>query len=46
MNEGDTWDAIPEQLVLDCAQLTKANSIEGTDLSELETEVMHVMLTF
>jgi len=30
MNEGETWDAIPEQLVLDCAQLTKANSIEGT----------------
>lgn len=29
MNEGDTWDAIPEQLVTDCAQLTKANSIEG-----------------
>jgi len=29
MNEGDTWDAIPQELVVDCAQLTKANSIEG-----------------
>ncbi|KAG0646201.1 Coiled-coil domain-containing 25 [Hyphodiscus hymeniophilus] len=29
MNEGDTWDAIPEDLLTDCAQLTKANSIEG-----------------
>ena len=23
------WDAIPEQILEDCAQLTKANSIEG-----------------
>ncbi|KAI9678180.1 MAG: hypothetical protein M1817_006125 [Caeruleum heppii] len=29
MNEGDSWDAIPEDLLQDCAQLTKANSIEG-----------------
>ena len=29
MNEGETWDAIPEELLVDCAQLTKANSIEG-----------------
>lgn len=29
MNEGETWDAIPEDLLTDCAQLTKANSIEG-----------------
>ena len=29
MHEGETWDAIPEELVKDCAQLTKANSIEG-----------------
>jgi len=29
LNEGDEWDAIPEQLLTDCAQLTKANSIEG-----------------
>jgi len=29
MNEGDTWDAIPTALLTDCAQLTKANSIEG-----------------
>jgi len=29
MNEDDTWDKIPEDLLTDCAQLTKANSIEG-----------------
>jgi len=29
MNEGDTWDNIPQELLTDCAQLTKANSIEG-----------------
>ncbi|KAI9844864.1 MAG: hypothetical protein M1838_001987 [Thelocarpon superellum] len=29
MNEGDRWDAIPAALLDDCAQLTKANSIEG-----------------
>ncbi|KAF1990727.1 hypothetical protein K402DRAFT_417486 [Aulographum hederae CBS 113979] len=27
--EGCAWDAIPEELLKDCAQLTKANSIEG-----------------
>ncbi|KAI9849324.1 MAG: hypothetical protein M1837_004784 [Sclerophora amabilis] len=29
MNEGDSWDGIPQSLLEDCAQLTKANSIEG-----------------
>lgn len=29
MRDGETWDAIPEALLADCAQLTKANSIEG-----------------
>ncbi|KAB5585922.1 hypothetical protein GE09DRAFT_1210509 [Coniochaeta sp. 2T2.1] len=29
LREGDTWDNIPEDLVKDLAQLTKANSIEG-----------------
>lgn len=29
LNEGDTWDNIPEDLLTDLAQLTKANSIEG-----------------
>ncbi|KAF7799419.1 hypothetical protein EIP86_010653 [Pleurotus ostreatoroseus] len=28
MPEGMTWDAIPESLLTDCAQLVKANSIE------------------
>jgi hypothetical protein len=30
LNEGETWDLIPQALLEDCAQLTKANSIEGT----------------
>lgn len=29
MNEGETWESIPADLLNDCAQLTKANSIEG-----------------
>lgn len=29
MRDGETWDRIPEELLVDCAQLTKANSIEG-----------------
>lgn len=29
MKEGEAWDALPEALVMDLAQLTKANSIEG-----------------
>lgn len=27
--EGESWDKISEPLLTDCAQLTKANSIEG-----------------
>ncbi|PMB63674.1 Coiled-coil domain-containing protein 25 [Beauveria bassiana] len=29
MSEGQKWDSLPENLVMDLAQLTKANSIEG-----------------
>ena len=29
LREGETWDRIEEALLIDCAQLTKANSIEG-----------------
>jgi hypothetical protein len=29
MNEGDSWDSVPADLLEDCAQLTKANSIDG-----------------
>ncbi|QDS73192.1 hypothetical protein FKW77_002607 [Venturia effusa] len=29
MNEGDSWDNISPELLEDCAQLTKANSIDG-----------------
>lgn len=29
MREGETWETIPQELLEDCAQLTKANSIEG-----------------
>jgi hypothetical protein len=30
MPEGDSWDNIPQDLLVDCSQLTKANSIEGS----------------
>lgn len=30
MRPGQTWDNLPEELVMDLAQLTKANSIEGS----------------
>ncbi|KAH7162218.1 hypothetical protein B0J13DRAFT_580034 [Dactylonectria estremocensis] len=29
MRDGQEWDSLPEELVMDLAQLTKANSIEG-----------------
>lgn len=29
MKEGESWEGIPQELLVDCAQLTKANSIEG-----------------
>jgi hypothetical protein len=29
MNKGESWETIPQDLLDDCAQLTKANSIEG-----------------
>jgi len=29
MRDNETWDGIPQELLTDCAQLTKANSIEG-----------------
>lgn len=29
MNEGDSWETIPQDILTDLAQLTKANSIEG-----------------
>jgi len=29
MRENETWDSIPQDLLTDCGQLTKANSIEG-----------------
>ncbi|KAI0793072.1 cytoplasmic protein [Irpex lacteus] len=35
MPEGMTWDAIPEALLTDCAQLVKANSIEGNKKDNL-----------
>ena len=30
LRDGQAWDALPTEVVEDCAQLTKANSIEGT----------------
>ncbi|KAI0076710.1 cytoplasmic protein [Panus rudis PR-1116 ss-1] len=35
MPEGMTWDNIPELLLVDCAQLVKANSIEGNKKDNL-----------
>jgi hypothetical protein len=35
MQEGQQWDNLPEDLVVDLAQLTKANSIEGNDTHSL-----------
>jgi hypothetical protein len=32
MPESMTWDKIPEALLADCAQLVKANSIEGSSI--------------
>lgn len=29
MRDHEKWDSIPQELLTDCAQLTKANSIEG-----------------
>ena len=33
LREGETWDNIPQELLTDLAQLTKANSIEGRNTS-------------
>ncbi|KAF9525524.1 cytoplasmic protein [Crepidotus variabilis] len=35
MNEGVEWDNIPKELLTDCAQLVKANSIEGNKKDNL-----------
>ena len=35
MPEGMAWEAIPEALLVDCAQLVKANSIEGEHIRRL-----------
>lgn len=34
LREGETWDNIPEELLTDLAQLTKANSIEGRKMPD------------
>ncbi|KDR82544.1 hypothetical protein GALMADRAFT_237912 [Galerina marginata CBS 339.88] len=35
MPEGMSWESIPEKLLVDCAQLVKANSIEGNKKDNL-----------
>lgn len=35
MPDGMTWDGIPEPLLVDCAQLVKANSIEGNKKDDI-----------
>lgn len=40
LREGETWDKIPEPLLTDLAQLTKANSIEGMSSYGLRLEAL------
>lgn len=44
MPEPMSWEALPEVLLIDCAQLVKANSIEGPSesltTSPPETKIM------
>ncbi|KAJ3031267.1 Coiled-coil domain-containing protein 25 [Rhizophlyctis rosea] len=35
LEKGQSWESIPEELLIDCAQLTKANSIEGNKKSNI-----------
>jgi predicted ribosome quality control (RQC) complex YloA/Tae2 family protein len=48
--EGESWDKISEPLLTDCAQLTKANSIEGKWYlclrNELGKELGHILPSF
>ena len=32
--EGEDWEKMTQELLVDCAQLTKANSIEGKSIPE------------
>lgn len=42
MQEGQEWDKLPNDLVVDLAQLTKANSIEGITLRAPESPTAKV----
>ncbi len=42
MKEGESWESINEEVLIDCAQLTKANSIEGVCV--LSSKMRHVLL--
>ncbi|EPQ61467.1 Bgt-28 [Blumeria graminis f. sp. tritici] len=35
LSEDQSWNDLPEDLLIDCAQLTKANSIEGNKKSDV-----------
>ncbi|RKP08807.1 hypothetical protein THASP1DRAFT_23276 [Thamnocephalis sphaerospora] len=35
MQRGQAWDQMPDELLIDCAQLVKANSIEGNKMSNI-----------
>ena len=39
--QGGAWDAIPEELLTDCVQLVKANSIEGLRSAICIVEILH-----
>lgn len=36
MNPGETWESLPQSLLNDCAQLTKANSIQGNKRDNIQ----------
>lgn len=38
MKEGESWESINEGVLTDCAQLTKANSIEGASSLSPKTD--------
>ena len=42
MRENETWDKLPENLLTDCAQLVKANSIDG--MSFLHSPVVEMVV--
>ncbi|KAJ9669387.1 hypothetical protein H2201_000254 [Coniosporium apollinis] len=44
LQEGQSWDAIPKALLEDCAQLTKANSIEGPTSDPAQQQMTQTLI--